>query len=155
MLIREWKSGDNYVIAELEKKCFSYPWSYDMVCQTQGLNNFCGVVAIIDEKVVGYAGAIFASDIADVALVAVDPEFRRQKIAERAVKTLIDALIQKKVEKIFLEVRVSNQPARGLYTKLGFEEIGIRKNYYEDAEDAIVMALVIKSEYSKKKNSFN
>ena len=146
MLIREWKNSDNYTIAELEKKCFSYPWNYDMVCETQKLNNFCGVVAVINERIVGYAGAIFALEGADIALVAVDPEFRRQKIAESTVKALIDELIQKGIETIFLEVRVSNQPARSLYTKIGFKEIGIRKNYYEDAEDAIVMTLVIRSD---------
>lgn len=145
-MIRDWKSSDNGAIAELEKKCFSYPWNYDMVCETQVQNNFCGVVAVIGEKVVGYAGAIFAMDIADIALVAVDPDFRRQKIAESAVKALIDKLIEKEIEKIFLEVRVSNLPARSLYKKVGFQEIGIRKNYYEDAEDAIVMALVVGSE---------
>ena len=146
MLIREWKSGDNIAVAELEQKCFSYPWNYEMVCETQNQNNFCGLVSVVDEQVVGYAGAIFAFDIADIALVAVAPEYRRQKIAESVVKALIDELIDKKVEKIFLEVRVSNAPARSLYTKVGFKEIGVRKNYYEDAEDAIVMALVVGSE---------
>ena len=146
MLIRDWQSDDNLKVSELEVKCFSYPWTYDMVLETQSQTNFCGVVAVVNEVVVGYAGAIFASDMADIALVATDPDFRRQKIAENAVNALIDKLICKGIVKIFLEVRITNHPARSLYTKIGFKEIGIRKNYYEDSEDAIVMALVTRSE---------
>ena len=147
LVIRNWESSDNQRIAELEQSCFTFPWNYDMVSETQSQNNFCGVVAEKNNLVVGYAGAIYASEIADIALVAVDPAFRRQNIAESAVKALIDKLILKGVEKIFLEVRRSNTPAKALYNKVGFKEIGIRKNYYEDAEDAIVMLLVTGGEY--------
>lgn len=142
LVIRNWERSDNEKIAQLEQVCFTFPWNYDMVCETQSQNNFCGVVAEVNGVVVGYAGAIFASEMADIALVAVAPEFRRQNIAESVVKALIDKLILNGVEKIFLEVRFSNTPAKALYKKVGFEEIGIRKNYYEDAEDAIVMLLV-------------
>ena len=147
LVIRNWESSDNQRIAELEQSCFTFPWNYGMVSETHSQNNFCGVVAEKNNLVVGYAGAIYASEIADIALVAVDPAFRRQNIAESAVKALIDKLILKGVEKIFLEVRRSNTPAKALYNKVGFKEIGIRKNYYEDAEDAIVMLLVTGGEY--------
>ena len=55
------------------------------------------------------------------------------------INRLIEGLLVKNVNELFLEVRVSNTPARSLYKKMGFEEVGVRKKYYEDTEDAIVM----------------
>ena len=75
--------------------------------------------------------------------MATSVKFRRKGIAQSVINRLIDELLEKKVENIFLEVRVSNYGARALYEKLGFKEIGIRKNYYENAEDAIVMKKVL------------
>lgn len=142
MLIRKWESADNRAIAQLEEECFDFPWDFEMVSSTQNQDSFLGLVAQIDNKVVGYAGAVFAFESADIALVAVKGEFRRQKIAETLLNALIDQLIAKNVTKIFLEVRYDNEPAKALYSKLGFKAVSIRKNYYEDAKDAIVMVLV-------------
>ncbi|MBQ7408690.1 MAG: ribosomal protein S18-alanine N-acetyltransferase [Clostridia bacterium] len=143
MIYRKWQDADNEKIAFLEKICFSDPWSYDSVRETHSLDNFYGVVAEDCGEVIGYAGAIFAYDSADIALVAVQPEYRRNKIGEKLVNELIGALLLKKITQIFLEVRVSNESAKALYLKLGFKPVGIRKNYYENSEDAIVMLKVL------------
>ena len=142
-MIRDWLFSDNGQISELEKKCFAFPWSYEMVCETQGQDNFYGVVAEENGGVIGYAGAIYCLDQADIALVATHPDYRRKGIAENVVNQLIGALLLKGVTTVYLEVRVNNHGARSLYEKLGFTMVGIRKNYYEDAEDAIVMAKVL------------
>lgn len=143
MLIREWTSKDNLRITELEKLCFEFPWTYEMIEQTQSQKNFFGVVAQIQEQVVGYAGAIYSCDTADVALVAVDPNYRKQGIGESIVNALIAQLIKIGIKSVFLEVRASNEPAKALYAKCGFVPVGVRKRYYENAEDAIVMIMVI------------
>ena len=143
MLIRTWEKRDNQAITDLEQVCFSYPWNYEMICETQELPNFLGAVAEVNGEVVGYVGAIFCFAQADIALVAVKPEFRRQGIAQKLINQLIEWLLQKNVNELFLEVRVSNAPAKALYERMGFNAISIRKKYYENAEDAIVMLKVI------------
>ena len=143
MLIRNWESSDNYQIAELEKICFSDAWTLQMVEKTQGESSFIGFVCEVQGEVVGYAGAICAYDLSDIALVAVKPEFRRKGIAQNLLKSLEQALLKNGVKKIYLEVRKSNENAQNLYTKCGFYPIGIRKKYYENTEDAIVMEKVI------------
>lgn len=143
MLIRTWEEKDNKAIADLEQICFAYPWTYEMVAETQAQPTFLGAVAEVGGEVVGYAGAIFCFSQADIALVAVNPNNRRQGIAQKLIAQIEEWLLQKGVNEIFLEVRVSNAPARELYKRVGFNEVGIRRKYYEDAEDAIVMLKVI------------
>ncbi len=143
MLIRDWKKNDNGAVALLEKECFKFPWTFEMVEETQSQKNFYGAVAEFDGQIIGYAGAIYCVDQADVALVATKPAFRRKNVAQNLINRVIDELLQRGVTTVFLEVRVTNFPARSLYEKMAFKTVGIRKNYYEDAEDAIVMAKVI------------
>jgi len=137
--IREWVRSDNTQISELEKICFAFPWSADMVDETASGDNFYGFVAEVDEKIVGYAGAVFALDVADIALVAVAPSYLRRGYAFKLMGKLCSSLNEKGVRYIYLEVRAGNIPAKKLYEKCGFIPVGIRKNYYEDTEDAIVM----------------
>ena len=147
MLIREWKSLDNKQIEELEKICFAFPWTYEMIRDTQEHPLFCGYVACdIDGLVIGYVGAIYFDTQADIALVAVHPSSRRHGVAQSLINRLIGALLGFGVTEVFLEVRVSNESAKNLYLKLGFTPVGIRKNYYENTEDAIVMKKVLSVE---------
>ena len=139
MQIRKWLAADNKAISELEKLCFAYPWSEEMIIETASNDNFSGFVVIEDEKVVGYAGAVYAADTADIALVAVSPDYLRRGYGYALVCSLSEELFSTGIENIFLEVRASNSPAFGLYRKCGFIPVGIRKKYYENAEDAIVM----------------
>ena len=145
-MLRKWEQCDNERITYLEKICFSDPWNFDMVCETANHTNFYGVVCEEGGKVVGYAGAIFVFDSADIALVAVDPDYRRRGIAFDMLKKLESELFEKGVENLFLEVRVSNLSAQSLYLKFGFNPIGKREKYYENAEDAIVMLKVLKGD---------
>ncbi len=138
-MLRNWKQSDNERIAHLEKICFSDAWTFDMVCETANHPNFHGVVCEEGGEVIGYAGAIFVFDSADVALIAVEPAFRRRGIAFDMLKKLESELIRKGVINLFLEVRKSNTNAQNLYLKFGFVPIGERKKYYENTEDAIVM----------------
>ena len=72
--------------------------------------------------------------------VAVAPAFRRQGIGEGLMIALVDALRDKGMESLTLEVRASNSPAIALYDRLGFTEVGRRPNYYTDPrEDALIM----------------
>lgn len=144
MLIKNWTTEFNEDVYRLEQICFEYPWNKDMVEETASGDNFSGVVAVEDGKTVGYAGAVFALDVADIALVAVAPDYTRRGFAFALVNKLCENLLARGVEYVYLEVRRSNFAAIALYTKCGFAPVGIRKKYYENAEDAIVMMKRIK-----------
>lgn len=138
--IREMKAQDVPQIAELERICFSDPWSAQSIATELDNSLSCWLVAADGEKVVGYVGSQTVLDGSDMMNIAVAPDFRRKGLAEALVNALIDCLRQRKSRCLILEVRVSNTPAITLYEKLGFVEIGRRKNYYRNPkEDALIL----------------
>lgn len=138
--IREMKAQDVPQIAELERICFSDPWSAQSIATELDNSLSCWLVAADGEKVVGYVGSQTVLDGSDMMNIAVAPDFRRKGLAEALVNALIDCLRQRKSRCLILEVRVSNTPAITLYGKLGFVEIGRRKNYYRNPkEDALIL----------------
>lgn len=127
-------------IAELEKLCFSDPWSEDSVRYELTNRLSYWLVAVEQDQVVGYIGSQTVLGEADVMNVCVSPDFRKQGIGESLVRTLISDLKKNGVYKLTLEVRVSNAPAISLYEKLGFQVLGRRPNYYSHPkEDAWIM----------------
>ncbi len=88
----------------------------------------------------GYAGCWQILEEAHITTIAVSPEYRRRKIGEALLKTIVDDCYKNMVKYITLEVRVSNLPAEKLYEKYGFKSLGVRKGYYQDNnEDALIM----------------
>ena len=127
-------------VAQLEKLCFRDPWSENSVASE--LNNPLSLwlVAVEGEKVAGYVGSQSVMGESDMMNVAVHPDFRRQGIGERLILDLIDQLNQRGNHSLTLEVRASNVSAIGLYRKLGFVQVGLRKNYYRNPkEDALIL----------------
>ena len=100
-------------VAELERICFTTPWSRNML-------------VVLDE---GY-----------ITNVAVRPECRRNGIAQKLLQVFLDFAQAHKLAFLTLEVRASNYGAIALYGSRGFRSMGRRKNYYEHPkEDAIIM----------------
>ena len=127
-------------VAALEKLCFSDPWSENSVASE--LNNKLALWLVAEEAgtVAGYIGSQTCGDESDVMNVAVHPDFRRRGIAEALVNALVEQLNAAGSHCLTLEVRASNAPAISLYEKLGFSEIGRRKNYYRNPkEDALIL----------------
>lgn len=127
-------------IAELEKVCFSDPWSANSV--ESELNNALSLwlVAMDGDKLVGYIGSQTVLGEGDMMNLAVSPECRRMGIGEGLVNALVAALSAKGAKRLALEVRASNAPAIALYEKLGFQIAGRRPNYYRSPkEDALIM----------------
>ena len=92
------------------------------------------------DAVLGYVGSQSVLGEGDMMNLAVAPAFRRQGIAEKLVLALCSALLEKNVRSLTLEVRASNQPAKALYEKLGFSQVGKRPNYYRNPrEDALIL----------------
>lgn len=127
-------------IAELEKQCFSDPWSLRSI--TSELNNPLSlwIVAESDGTVAGYVGSQSVLGEADMMNLAVSPLFRRQGVASGLVEALIKHLKERDVHVLVLEVRASNEPAIRLYEKYGFVQVGRRPNYYaHPKEDALIL----------------
>lgn len=127
-------------VAELEKICFSDPWSENSVASELKNPLSCWLVAEEDGVVAGYVGSQTVMDESDMMNVAVHPDYRRKGIAEALVAELVEALKKRESHCLTLEVRVSNEPAKALYEKLGFTQVGLRKNYYRNPrEDALIL----------------
>lgn len=137
--VREWSYEDLNAIAKLETRCFHDPWKEEDFRSSYAQPVCYGVVVEDDGVIVGYACAILLFESGDVANVAVAPEYRRQGLGKRLLCWIEEKAKSLGVERLFLEVRVSNHSARALYAGYGFEEISVRKRYYEDGEDALVM----------------
>jgi len=134
--------NENHVaaVAQLEKRCFSDPWSEKSIASELTNPLSLWLVAEDGENTVGYVGSQTVLDETDMMNIAVDPDFRRQGIAEKLVNALVEALDDRGSRCLTLEVRASNDPAKQLYGKLGFLQAGIRKNYYRNPrEDALIL----------------
>ena len=139
MVIREMNSGDVFAVAELEKQCFSDPWSENSIASEVNNPLSYWLVAEIDGTVVGYVGSQTVLDASDMMNLAVSPDYRRQGVGQALVNALVEYLQQNKVIALLLEVRVSNTPAIDLYESLGFMQIGRRPKYYHNPrEDALI-----------------
>ena len=127
-------------IAQMEAQCFSDPWSEKSIASE--LENPLSLWLVAEEngQVFGYVGSQTVLDESDMMNVAVDPRFRRQGIARALIETLIAELAKMGSRCLRLEVRVSNENARALYARMGFQQLGLRKNYYHNPkEDALIL----------------
>lgn len=140
MTIETMKECHVRQIAELEKMCFHDPWSEKSIACELGNKLSLWLVALDDQKVVGYIGSQTVLGETDMMNIAVHPDYRRQGIANQLILTLIQLLTEHGSHSLMLEVRVSNEPAISVYQNLGFAEVGIRKNYYRNPrEDALIL----------------
>ncbi len=129
-------------VAQIERDCFSAPWSEKMLAEElcNGFSHYA--VAVGDEgNVLGYVGLQTVLDEGYITNIAVAPAYRRRGVAD----ALLEALCRSEQEKLAfltLEVRASNEAAIALYRKHGFVPVGRRRDYYDHPkEDAILMTL--------------
>ena len=127
-------------VAQLEKLCFADPWSeMSIASELQSIWSYW-VVALDGDQIVGYVGSQSSVDETDIMNIAVHPDWRRRGIAESLIENLIAELKKRGSHALMLEVRVSNAGAIALYEKLGFHQVGCRKNYYRNPkEDALIL----------------
>ena len=127
-------------LAQLEKECFADPWSENALAEELTNPNAVFRVALIDEEVAGYVGMLHVLDEGDICNVAVFDKFRRRGVATALIQHLVDYAVENQLSFITLEVREANMGAQKFYETMGFETIGIRKNFYDNPkEHAILM----------------
>lgn len=134
-------------LVELEKICFSQPWSYKSLEEELTNDTAHFYVALKDDEVVGYIGLYIVCESCFITNVAVFPQYRNQGIATALIRRAFLTATSRGTDFISLEVRKSNTKAISLYETLQFEEMGIRKNYYRNPpEDALIMTRLFTKE---------
>ncbi|MBD7946050.1 ribosomal protein S18-alanine N-acetyltransferase [Psychrobacillus sp. FSL K6-2684] len=126
----------------IEEEAFTLPWTREAFEHemTTNLYSYYLVAETEEKDIVGYCGMWIVMDESHITNVAVAERMRGHKIGEGLMREAIRVVKEQKVVLMTLEVRVSNIVAKNLYYKLGFQDGGIRKNYYTDTqEDALVM----------------
>jgi len=141
--IRPLTLADLDAVMEIESRAYDFPW-------TQGIFRDCLRVGYCcwcyenDGIIQGYGVMSVAAGESHILNLTVRPELQRQGIGSRLLKHFLQLARRHGADTLMLEVRPSNRKAISLYEKLGFNEIGVRRNYYpaEDGrEDALLLAL--------------
>ena len=144
MIISRMTAEDIPEIIEIENSSFPIPWEESTF--EKELSNLLAsyLVAKIDNTVVGFIGAWFIMDECQITNIAVHEKYRRQGIASQLVAELLKKCKKHETSYVMLEVRVNNFSAQKLYSKFGFKEEAIRRNYYKNPDgtrdDALIMS---------------
>ena len=133
------------VLGDIEKCVYknSDEWSGETFFNDMAQNNRLYLVAKEDDKLIGFVGASYFMDEADILRVAILPEYQRKGVATQLMQEMIDCLKKLLVKKVMLEVEENNIKAQGLYKKVGFKEISKRKNYYKNGKTGLIYCLEI------------
>ncbi len=141
-LIRQATKEDAAAIADIEKACFSVPWSEEAIKETLCESNSLFYCALRGEKLFGYIGSYSVLDEVYITNIAVLKEYRKIGAARALLKRLSEDSKKSKKAFVTLEVRKSNLPAVSLYESEGFVLSGERKDFYEKPrEDGLIYTL--------------
>lgn len=138
MIIRKMAAADISDVLAVDAAAFSKPWSADMFSDEINKDYSDYFVAAENDEIIGYGGIWSIYETAELMRIAVLPENRGRGIAKAILGEMTARAKSRGCERMMLEVRQSNVSARGLYKSFGFNEISIRKGYY-DGEDAVIM----------------
>lgn len=148
MPIRLMQEADLAAVMKNENAAYEFPWSSSIMASNQK-RHYCIVFEAEnnsdseDAKILGHAVLSTVADEASVLNIAVSPKAQRQHIGYQLMENLLAHAASKNCIEVFLEVRESNRPAFTMYHQFGFNEVGIRRNYYPSKtgrEDAILLA---------------
>lgn len=148
-VIRKMTVQDIPVVSSLDLNVDPAPWSEKLYNDCLGIGYECWVITA-DSDVIGFGISNYAGPEAHLLKLAIDPKFHRQGFGQKLLQHFINLAKTQGAEEMYLEVRVSNDPAIKLYAKNNFVEVGVRKDYYPPnerlaipKEDALTMALAL------------
>lgn len=138
--VRPLVAADLKQVQRIEETSYSVPWSqatFQSLLDRPDTDLLC---AEVRGEVAGYAIAWFVYDQGELGNVAVGEKWRRRGIGTALIEAVLERATKRGARELFLEVRRSNVSAQRLYHRLGFRQIGVRRNYYaRPVEDALVM----------------
>lgn len=139
MIFRGWEQSDILTLAALEKDCFSDPWQ--VAAFESGLLTpyFFGFLGEEEGKIVCYGCLSVLFETAEILNIAVEKTARGKGYGKALLCKMLSEAKEKGATECFLEVRPSNGVAKSLYEKSGFLPVSVRKKYYSNGEDALVM----------------
>ena len=141
LFVRELKEEDAAAVSEMEHQLFSDGWSEKGIIETIKNSNTICLAAVKAEKLIGYMFVYFAAGEGEIAKIAVTKEKQRQGVAHQMMKELERICKSRKIGKLMLDVRQSNEAAQTFYKAQGFVRDGERKAFYEKpSEDAVLMS---------------
>ncbi len=139
-MIRLMTDSDLEQVAELERLCFSEPWSYGIL--ESGIHSPYDVYYVFEqeEEILGYCNLRVLAGEGEVQRIAVLPGSRRLGVGRKLMEAMVRSAREQEASAISLEVRESNRAARSLYESCGFAAEAVRKRYYrKPEEDAVIM----------------
>ncbi len=140
-IIRGMLPADLDVITGIEERTYDFPWGRGIFSDCLMAGYLCVVLDDISD-VIGYAIISIAAAEGHILNLCVDAPMQRQGLGQQMLEYLLDQCEQMGVERLFLEVRPSNEAAIKLYEQAGFSTLGVRKEYYKAVagrEDALVL----------------
>ncbi len=142
ILIRQMTEADLDQVMAIETQTFPNPWRRSFFASDIFRPDALCIVAEASRGVVGYLIA-WGHEEVHIANIAVAPDARRQKIGTRLMEAALQFARRQGADSVYLEVRISNTGAQQFYRRFGFVPTYIRRGYYENGEDAIVMELEV------------
>ena len=142
-ILRLATESDLPAVLAIEQTSFPQPWT--SVAFRNEFKNPYSHLWVLEERtlIIGYICTWFIDDEGEIANVAVLPAYRRQGIGRFLVQHALQEAKKRGVRSLSLEVRSSNFAAVDLYRSFGFEEVAVRKKYYKNGEDALLMVCEI------------
>lgn len=142
-------------ILDLERRCFSDPWSEALFRQELENERSRYTVLLKEGRVIGYLGFWQIFDEGHILNIAIAPEYQGQHFSDILMQDMMQYAAERDIPHLTLEVREGNLPARALYRKYGFYEAGIRKEYYSaPVENAVIMWAEVKSFLEKMRKNY-
>lgn len=149
LTIEEATLDDLETILEIEVRAYPVPWSREQMIDVFN-QKVIRMKLLMDGALIGYAFVSIILDEGHLLHITVDPIHHGKRLGRYLLEQVLKLGDQHQLATIFLEVRAGNTPARGLYDRIGFNQVGIRKGYYpckiNGREDAIVMAYTVPSD---------
>ena len=141
LVIRSGDLSDIKYIMALEQGSIVHPWDSKAIESLIVDPNKKCLVADLHGEVVGYVGAETVLDECNIGNIVTHKGYRGRGFASVMMEILLSGLKNKGINKIFLEVEHDNEPAIALYEKFGFVRYGLRRDYYGQGKDAVLMSL--------------
>jgi ribosomal-protein-alanine N-acetyltransferase len=141
-VVRPMRQSDLSAVMEIERASYEFPWTEAIFRDCLRAGYHCRLYDSVD-GVLGYGVMSLGAGECHLLNICVHPRYRSRRLATGLIESLLQTAIRRRAAVALLEVRVSNHAAYRLYTRLGFNEIGLRKNYYparRGREDALVLA---------------